>query len=62
MKYFEEELVDKDEILNIVKKILNTEDKYNNHSIKDLEKIYPEKIEKLAEALLEYMGENDLKF
>ena len=38
-----------------------TEDKCENHSIKDLKKDYPDKINDLEEALLDYMGENDLK-
>ena len=60
---FEEEIVDNDEILNIVNeiKMLITEDKYRNDSIKDLKKDYPEKINELEEVLLDYIGENDLK-
>ena len=63
MKIFEEEIVDNDEILNIVKKIkvLITEDKYKKDFIKDLKKDYPDKINDLEEALLDYMAENDLK-
>ena len=63
LKYFEEEIVDNNEILNIVNeiKMLITEDKYKNDSIKDLKKDYPDKIVKLEESLLNYMGENDLK-
>ena len=63
MKDFEEKIVDNDEILDIVKEInvIIEEDKYNNDSIKELKKDYPDKIEKLEEALLNYMGENDLK-
>ena len=63
LKDFEKEVVDNDEILNIVKeiKILIKEDKYRNASIKDLKKDYPDKIVELEEALLDYMGENDLK-
>ena len=34
---------------------------YKNASIKDLKKDYPDKIVELEEALLDYMGENDLK-
>ena len=37
------------------------EDKYENDSIKDLKKDYPDEIKILEEALLDYMGENDLK-
>ena len=59
----EEEIVANDEILNIVNeiKMLITEDKYKNDSIKNLKKDYPDKINELEEALLDYMGENDLK-
>ena len=38
-----------------------TEDKYINDSIKELKNDYPDKIKELEEALLDYMGENDLK-
>ena len=63
MKDFEEENVDNDGILNTVngKKILIEEDKYKNDSFKDLKKDYPDKIKNLEEALLNYMGEKDLK-
>ena len=63
LKDFEEEIVDNDEILNIVNKIkmLIKEDKYENDSIKDLNKDYPDEIKNLEEALLEYMGEKYLK-
>ena len=63
LKDFEEEIVDNDEILNIVNeiKMLNKEDKYKKNSIKDLKKDYPDKINELEEALLDYMAENDLK-
>ena len=63
LKDFEEEIVDNDEILNNVNRIkmLITEDKYKNDSIKDLKKDYPDKIIELEEALLDYIGENDLK-
>ena len=64
MKDLEEEIIDTDEILNIVNEIekLFEEDRYNNDSIYDLKTDYPDKIEKLEEALLNYLGENDLKF
>ena len=42
--------------MNIIDKIIE-EDK----TIKDLKKDYPDEIKKLEEALLDYMGENDLK-
>ena len=61
LKDFEEEIVDNDEILNNVKKIIITEDKFKNDSIKDLKKDYPDEIKNLEEALLDYMGENDPK-
>ena len=63
MKDLKEESVHNDEILIIVNeiKIIIKEDRYNNESIKDVKKDYPEKIKNLEEALLNYMGENDLK-
>ena len=51
-----EEIVDIDEILDIVKKIAE-EDK----TIKDLKKGYSNEIKNLEEALLDYMGNNDLE-
>ena len=48
--------VDNDEILNIIDEIVE-EDK----TIKDLKKDYPDEIKNLEEALLDYMGEDDLK-
>ena len=51
-----EEIVDNDEILNIVSKI-----EEENRTIEDLRKDYPIEIKNLEEALLDYMGENDLK-
>ena len=63
LRDFEEEIVDNDEILNIVNeiKMLITEDEYKNAAIKDLKKDYPDKINELKEALLDSIGENDLK-
>ena len=63
LKDFKEEIVDNDVILYIVNtiKTLITEDKSKNGSIKDLKKDYPDEIKNLEEALLDYMGENDLK-
>ena len=61
MKHLKEEIVDNDEITNIVKEIelLIKEDRYNNDSIKDFKKkIFQIKLE---EALINYMGENDLR-
>ena len=55
LKNLKEEIVDNDEIFDIVKKI--AEDK----TIEDLKKDYLNEIKNLEEALLNYMGENDLK-
>ena len=54
LKDLKEEIAD--EILNIVNKI-----EEEDRTIKDLKKDYPEEIKCLEEALLNYMGENDLK-
>ena len=68
LKDLKEEIADNnDEILDIVSKIeknyteeiLNLEE--DDRTIKNLKKYYPEEIENLEEALLNYMGENDLK-
>ena len=48
-----EEIVDNDEISNIVNEIQE-----QDRTIKVLKKDYPDKIKKLEEALLNYMGEN----
>ena len=56
LKNLKEEIVDDEEILDIVKKIVE-EDK----TIKDLKRDYPDEIKNLEEALLDYMAENDLK-
>ena len=56
LKDFKEEIFDNDEL-----KFSIEEDRYNNDSIKDLKKDYPDKIEKLGEAVLIYMVESDLK-
>ena len=50
------EIVDNDEILDIVNKIVE-----DDKTIEDLKKDYPDEIKNLEEALLNYMGENDLK-
>ena len=61
------EIVDNDEILDIVNKI---EENYpeeienleeDDKTIKTFKKYYPKEIESLEEALLNYIGENDLK-
>ena len=67
MKDFKDKIVNNDEILDIVSKIeenyteeiLNLEE--DDRTIKNLKKYYPEEIENLEEALLNYIGENDLK-
>ena len=50
------EIFDNDEILNIANEI-----EEEDRTIEDLKKDYTEEIIKLEEALLKYMGENDLK-
>ena len=57
LKSLKEEFVDNGEKLNTVDKI-----EEEDRTIKDIIGDYPEKIEKLEEATLIYMGENDLKF
>ena len=56
LKDLKKEIVDNDEILNIVNKI-----EEENRTIEDLRKDYPIEIKNLEEALINYMGENDLK-
>ena len=56
LKNLEDEIVDNDEILFIINEIIE-----EDRTIKDLKKDYPNEIENLEEALLNYMGENDLK-
>ena len=56
MKDLKEKTVDNDEVLNIVKEIVEEDE-----TIIDLKKDYPDKFKKIEEALLDYMGENDLK-
>ena len=56
LKNLKEEIVDNDEILNTIDEIIE-----EDRTIKDLRKDYPEEIKNLEEALLDYMGENDLK-
>ena len=57
LKNLNEEIVDNEEILVIVIEI-----EKEDRTIKDLIKDYLEEIEKLEEALIKYMGENDPKF
>ena len=56
LKDLKEEIVDNEEILNIIN---NITEEYR--TIKDLKKDYPNEIKNLEKALLDYMGENDLK-
>ena len=56
LKNLKEEIVDNDEILNIINEMIE-----DDKTIKDLKKDYPNEIKNLEEALLDYMGENDLK-
>ena len=67
LKNLKEEIFNNDEILDIVNKI---EENYpeeienleeDDRTIKNLKKYCPEEIKNLEEALLDYMGENDLK-
>ena len=61
LKNFKDEIVDNDEVLDIVSKIEENYTEEDDRTIKNLKKYYPEEIEYLEEALLNYMGENDLK-
>ena len=56
LKNLKKEIVDNDKILNNIDEIIE-----EDRTFKDLKKDYPEKIKNLEEALLDYMGENDLK-
>ena len=56
LKSLKKEIIENDEIMDIVNKIVE-----DDRTIKDLKKDYPEEIKNLEEALLNYMGENDLK-
>ena len=56
LKNLKEEIVNNDEISNIINKLVE-----DDGFIDDLKKDYPEEIKNLEEALLDYMGENDLK-
>ena len=67
LKNLKKEIDDNDEILKIVIKM---EENYpeeienlekDDRTIKNLKKYYPEEIKNLEEALLDYIGENDLK-
>ena len=56
LKNLKIEIVDNDEILDIIIEKIE-----EDQTIKDLKKHYPDRIKNLEEALLNYMGENDLK-
>ena len=51
-----EEIDNNDEILNFVNEI-----KEEDITIEEIKKDYPDKIEKLKEVLLTYLGKNDFK-
>ena len=55
-KNLKKEIDDNDEKLDFVNEIVE-----DNRTIEDLKKKYPEEIKTLEEALLDYMGENDIK-
>ena len=62
LKNLKNEVVGDDKILNIINQLENMIDKNKrNKSISDLKKKYPDKINELEEAFLDYIGENDLK-
>ena len=66
LKNLKKEIVGSNEILNIVNEIDENypeeiENLEDDRTIKNLKKYYPEEIQNLKEALLNYIGENDLK-
>ena len=62
LKNLKKEVIGDDNILNIINQIENLIDKTKrNQSISILKKNYPDKINELEEALLNYMAEHDLK-
>ena len=62
LKNLKKEVIGDDKILNIINELENLIDKTKrNQSISTLEKKYPDKFNELEEALLDYIGENDLK-
>ena len=62
LKTLKKEVIGDDKILNIINELENMIDKdKRNKSISDLKKKYPDKINELEEAFLDYIGENDLK-
>ena len=56
LKNLKNAIIDNDEILDIVIEIIE-----EDINIKDLKEDYPDRIKNLEEALLNYMGQNDLK-
>ena len=62
LKNLKKEVFEDDKILNIINELENMIEKTKrNKSISDLKKKYPDKINELEEAFLDYIGENDLK-
>ena len=62
LKNLKKEVFGDDKILDIINELENMIDKTKrNKSISDLKKKYPDKINELEEAFLDYIGENDLK-
>ena len=62
LKNLKKEVVGDDKIFNIINKLENMIDKTKrNQSISVLKKKYPDKVNELEEALLNYIGEHDLK-
>ena len=62
LKNLKKEVIGDDKILNIINELENLIDKTKrNQSISTLKKKYPDKNNELEEALLNYMGEYDLK-
>ena len=62
LKNLKKEVIGDDKILYFINELENMIDKTKrNQSISTLKKKHPDKINELEEALLDYMGENDLK-
>ena len=62
LKNLKKEVIGDDKILNIINELKNLIDKTKrNQSISTLNKKYPDKINEVQDALLDYMGEHDLK-
>ena len=61
LRNLKKEVIGDDNILNIFNELENLIDKTKrNHYISTLKKKYPDKVNELEEALLNYMGEYDL--